>query len=181
VASQDDWKISRQSGRENRSITSSFWMHLLKATKPTLTGHRPPSNYYGEKPFATLTSGWQRLRSTGSPATLNKTFLTHLWHRRISGGGGDLSIFQNRREAGCRFRATYPSEYYTPHRNSKKSAAHSPHENQLSIAAVTAASRRGEFFVAIRDKISGISSNFQNSRFSAFRPQSECSCGSEGK
>ena len=86
MASQDDWKISRQIGRENRSTTSSFGMHLLKATKPTLTGHRPPSNYYGEKPLATLTSGWQRLRSTGSPATLNKTFSTRLRHRRIGGG-----------------------------------------------------------------------------------------------
>ena len=181
MPSQDDWKISRRSGRENRSTTSSFGMHLLKATKLTLTGHRPPSNYYREKPFVTLTSGWQRLRSRGSPATLNKTFSTRLRHRRIGGGGGDLSVFQNRREAGCRFRATYPSEYYTPHRNSKKSAAHSPHENQRSIAAVTAASRRGEFFMAIRDKISGISSNFQNSRFSACRPQGECLWGSEGK
>lgn len=182
MASQDDWKISRQSGRENRSTTSSFGMHLLKATKPTFTGHRPPSNYSGGKPFATLTSGWRRLRSTGSPATLNITFSTRLWHRRIGGGGGDLSVFQNRREAAYRFRSNYPFAHYghyrekktilratsckaksatelrpdgacgveadylrhrlTPHRNSKKSAAHSPYENQRSIAAMTAARRR---------------------------------------
>jgi hypothetical protein len=47
----------------------------------------------------------------------------------------------------------------TPHRNSKKSAAHSPYENQRSIAAMTAARRRGEFFVRIREKLSAILSN----------------------
>ena len=42
----------------------------------------------------------------------------------------------------------------------QKSAAHSPRENQRSIAAMTAARRRGEFFVTIRDKLSAILSNF---------------------
>jgi hypothetical protein len=103
VASQDDWKISRRSGRENRSTTSSFGMHLLKATKLTLTGHRPPSNYYGEKPFATLTSGWQRLRSRGSPATLNKTFSTRLRHRRIGGGEATFPFSKTAARPGVDF------------------------------------------------------------------------------
>ena len=144
-------------------------------------------------------SGWPRLRSTRSLATLNITFSTRLWNWCVGGGCADLSVLQTRREAACRFRSNYPSAHYghycekktflratsckaksatelrpdgacgveadslrhrlTPHRNSKKSAAHSPYENQRSIAAMTAATRRGEFFVTIRDKLSAILSN----------------------
>ena len=159
-------EISRQSGRENLTASSArnriaykagefsyFEYNILDAplelvcrwgmSRPFRFTNPPRGRVSVPLNLSIRTNGHYREKKTILRATSCKA----------------KSATELRPDGACGVAADSLRHRLTPHRNSKKSAAHSPHENQRSIAAMTSATRRGEFFVTIRDKLSAILSN----------------------